>query len=324
MNDNSTLPRDNRDKERKKTPAKPSPASGRSTGTDKSPLNGLASTDNQDNDNDLDLITTAESSHELYQDFKLNHEEEPRELKTTIQPGEMDMKSGMSHPQTQRDPIELRGDPGEERGPQLSPLPGPEKSTSPNTEWVDDLLSDIIMEAPAIEQKESDQPFFELTESPLPLTDKINEIDLSKKTFPEIIDTPLEELPVDEVLDEIIEGPEPAKPPPLVSKPAVPPKGSPDVLFEAFSEQNPAQDASPLARPEATEISSSPGLPEHFNYDLEEIKDKLATIQLEIAELMNNQTKMMKILRQFEDKFADISTNPHWWQSISSRFRGKE
>ncbi|MBN2384119.1 hypothetical protein JXQ70_14680 [bacterium] len=288
-------------------------------------------------DNDLDLITTAESSHELYQEFRLSDEEAPASEKSdygsTTGPVREEKKAG----------------PVKQQVPQKGPVT---QSTSPasseNTEWVDDLLSDIILDESAshpigVKADQADQ-------SPLdePIITKLN-LEIKDEVLPEITDEPLDELsdesldesgeePLDELneehlLDELPEGPQPAPHvhvPPSIPQPVFmdepePGPASPEV--EEFFPDDDIESAPLSPTQQAASIQpvpSAPALTSSMENDLADALEKIGTMQLELDEVMNIQTKMMKILRQIEEKLDEPRPLPNWRELFSALFQTKK
>lgn len=296
-----------------------------------------------DYENGLDLITTAESSHELYQDFRLNHEEESDSEKSEKKsetsknkvPKEDELK--LKRSKAVQDPLEdmerpkvLSTEPKQDDAPRSTIQPdsgedGPQKKEQ-STEWVDDLLSDIIMEEPGeIEE--------EIVETQIPTgipAKSITQVKLDTEDdkISGILDEPLEELGSDDVLDDLSSGQttdEAEDDQPIADE--LNSTDIDDLKDRVIQDQETLESDTDEAEEGLIDNISIPTPKKKDTTptsDLEEIKEKITTLQLELEELMINQTKMIKVMLQIEEKIEEIkqvppTPPPKWIQTIISR-----
>ncbi|MFC1850025.1 hypothetical protein ACFL27_07530 [candidate division CSSED10-310 bacterium] len=158
---------------------------------------------------------------------------------------------------------------------------GQEEQKEVDTAWVDDLLSDIIVE----KQAKKAQPMKEVkTTAPTPVS----------KTGSSTKETNAEEAEDQDFEEESAES-------------------------AAFSDVEPAAQPNFVLEPLKNPGSHNPH--SDYLKDISSIKEELTKLHMEIDEMMSTQTKLVRLLIDINEKIELLDSPPGTWKRIATHFR---
>lgn len=198
----------------------------------------------------------------------------------------------------------------------------PAKKSDTDTQWVDDLLSDIVMEDGDDEEEpdESNLIMTEVSSHESTLDEQvIGPLDTIIAADEDVVDSFEEELNDDmiEEIKEVIVEPEREN----QIEQHFQPKQPPVKIENAVQSEDHSQNETTYSHSQTPVLTKIEVPITELKSGIKKLEGQLAQMQLDFNELMNNQTRILKKLMELDDKIeATIDTSKSWWK----RKTGKE